>query len=77
MPEWTSRSDAELAAQIEAARERGRIAEASEPRARSARYNRRAKRIEVELTDGCMFAFPPRLLKGFGMLRRSSLRQWS
>jgi len=48
-------------AQIEAANERGRIARETEPRAASARYDRKAKRIVVELTSGATFAFPPRL----------------
>ncbi|CAN5795884.1 DUF2442 domain-containing protein [soil metagenome] len=64
MPEWISPSDPELDAQIEAARERGRIADASEPRATSARYNRRTKRIEVELKDGRMIAFPAENAQG-------------
>lgn len=54
----------ELRAEIEAARERGRIADETEPRAVSARYRRRTKRIEVELKDGCLFAFPAELGQG-------------
>jgi hypothetical protein len=48
-------------AEIEAANERGRIARETEPRALSARYDRRAKRIVVELASGATFAFPPAL----------------
>src|SRR3954454_2897026 len=51
-------------AQIDAALERGRQAGASEPRARAARYDRRRRRIVVELTNGCTFAFPPHLAQG-------------
>lgn len=51
-------------AEIDAALERGRAASASEPRAASARYDRRLSRIVVELTNGCTFAFPPRLAQG-------------
>lgn len=51
-------------AQIEAANERGRIAQASEPRAVSARYDAKAGRIVVELTSGATFAFPPALVQG-------------
>src|SRR3954468_13724113 len=51
-------------AQIHAAIERGRAARAAEPRAASARYDRAAGRIVVELTNGCTFAFPPRLAQG-------------
>jgi hypothetical protein len=35
-----------------------------EPRAASARYDSRLDRIVVELTNGCTFAFPPRLAQG-------------
>jgi Protein of unknown function (DUF2442) len=48
-------------AQIEAANERGRIARETEPRAVSARYDAKARRIVVELTNGATFAFPPEL----------------
>jgi hypothetical protein len=51
-------------AQIDAAAERGRIARRTEPRAASARYDRRLGRVIVELTNGCTFTFPPRLAQG-------------
>lgn len=51
-------------AQIGAALERGKDALASEPRAASARYDRKLDRIVVDLTSGCAFAFPPRLAQG-------------
>ena len=51
-------------AQIDAAAERGRIARLTEPRAANARYDRDADRVIVELTNGCVFAFPPRLAQG-------------
>jgi hypothetical protein len=51
-------------AQIEAANERGRIAQQTEPRAVSARYDAKADRIVVELTSGATFAFPPALAQG-------------
>ncbi len=47
--------------QIDAALERGRPERLHEPRAVSARYDRQLDRIVVELTNGCTFAFPPRL----------------
>jgi hypothetical protein len=50
--------------QIDAALERGREAASSEPRAASARYDRRLGRVVVDLTNGCIFAFPPRLAQG-------------
>jgi len=51
-------------AQIDAALERGRIARETEPRAATARYDRQLGRILVDLTNGCTFAFPPRLAQG-------------
>lgn len=51
-------------AQIDAANERGRIAQQSEPRAASARHDAKAQRIVVELTNGATFAFPPGLVQG-------------
>ena len=51
-------------AQINAALERGKVARAMEPRAANARYDRKRDRIVVELTNGCSFAFPPRLAQG-------------
>ena len=51
-------------AEIEAATERGRIAQQTEPRADTARYDRQNSRIIVDLTNGCTFAFPPRLAQG-------------
>jgi len=51
-------------AQIDAATERGRIARRNEPRAASARYDRRLGRVIVELTNGCTFTFPPHLGQG-------------
>lgn len=44
--------------------ERGRTAHENEPCAAAARYGRRAGRIVDDLTNGCAFAFPPRLAKG-------------
>jgi hypothetical protein len=51
-------------AQIAAAEERGRIAAMNEPRAASARYDRRRGRMVIALTNGCSFTFPPRLAQG-------------
>jgi hypothetical protein len=51
-------------AEINAAQERGRIAHQTEPRATSARYDRKTGRVIVDLTNGCTFAFPPRMAQG-------------
>lgn len=53
-------TDEEILAQIPAARQRARLADETEPRAKSARYDRRSRRIVIELTNGCLFAFPAR-----------------
>lgn len=49
---------------IEAAMKRGEKVVRNEPRARSARYDRRSGRIIVALTNGCTFAFPARDAEG-------------
>jgi hypothetical protein len=51
------------AAEIAAARERGRIYRETQPHAASARYDAKSDRIVVELTSGATFAFPPRLVQ--------------
>ena len=53
-------SDAEL----DAALTRGKVAQAAEPRASKARFDHRRGRVIVDLTNGCTFAFPPRLAQG-------------
>lgn len=50
--------------EIDAALECGRLARQAEPRAASARYDRESGSIIVELTNGCTFAFPPRIAQG-------------
>lgn len=51
-------------AQINAAMERGRLAQLNEPRAAAARYDRQHGRVVIELTNGCTFTFPPQLAQG-------------
>ena len=51
-------------AQIDGAVERGKRALATEPRAASVCYERQLDRIVVDLTNGCTFAFPPRVAQG-------------
>ncbi len=50
--------------QIRTANERGRIARETQPHASSARYDAKADRVIVELTNGTTFAFPPHLVEG-------------
>ncbi len=53
-------SDSEISAAID----RGHIAQQTEPRANAVRYDERSSRIIVDLTNGCTFAFPPRMAQG-------------
>ena len=50
-------------AAIDRALERGRVA-AAEPRAVSARYEAASRRVIIELSNGCTFAFPADLAQG-------------
>ena len=49
--------------QIATAEARGRALLESEPHATAARYDARADRVVVELSNGATFAFPPRLAR--------------
>ena len=49
---------------IDLALERGAEAAALEPRASAVRFDRKRDRVVVDLTNGCSFAFPPRLAQG-------------
>ena len=50
--------------EILAAEERSRIAEETEPRAKSAWYDEASGRIFIELKNECLFAFPARFGQG-------------
>lgn len=56
-----TRTEAEFLAEFEAAVEAERIADLTEPRARSVAYDRATGRIVVELKLGSAFAFPPEM----------------
>jgi hypothetical protein len=49
--------------QFKAAEARGRKVLDTEPRASSARYDRRSGRVVIELLNGCAYAFPARLVQ--------------
>lgn len=49
---------------IREANARGRLLRDTQPHARAARYDAKADRVIVELTNGATFAFPPRLVEG-------------
>jgi hypothetical protein len=62
-------------AEIDAALGRGEAARLHEPRAMAARYDRQLARVVVELTNGCTFAFPPRLAQGLENATEDQLAQ--
>jgi len=62
-------------AEINDALDRGKAARLHEPRAAAARYDRASERVVVELTNGCTFAFPPRLAQGLGNAAEDQLAQ--
>lgn len=61
--------------QIDAALDRGRTVRQQEPRAATAQYDRQLDRVVVELTNGCTFAFPPRLAQGLETATPDQLAQ--
>ena len=71
----TRLSDEEILAQVPQARRRARLDAEVEPRAKAARYDRRSGRIEVELTNGCSFAFPTDLAQGLRGASAADLAQ--
>jgi hypothetical protein len=60
-------------AQIDGAVERGKLALKTEPRAASVRYDRQLDRMVVDLTNGCTFAFPPRVAQGLELATADQL----
>lgn len=60
-------------AQMAAAEARGREQLESEPRALAARYDAKADRIVVELSNGATFTFPPQLGQGLEGARPDQL----
>jgi len=72
---WTPLGDEQLDREIEDARRQSRILDQREPRAVSARYNQRTRRIEVELADGCLFAFPAESAEGLQGATANQLKQ--
>jgi hypothetical protein len=57
-------SDVEFDAQMRQAEERSRRTRQEDPRAISARYERKTRRVVVDLSNGCAFAFPVDLAEG-------------
>jgi len=67
------RTKAEMDKEIDRALARGRRLARGEPRAASARYDRRTRRMVVELSNGCSFLFPPRALQGMARASEAAL----
>lgn len=53
-------------AEFEAAETRGQAMLESEPRAASARYDRKTNRVTVDLVNGCTYVFPAHLVQDLG-----------
>ncbi len=61
--------------QIDAALARGRAARVHEPRAATVRFDRATGRVVIELTNGCLFAFPAHLAQGLQTACEDQLAQ--
>lgn len=68
-------SDTEIAAQVRKASASERRAAQTEPRAKRAHYEAAARRIVVELTNGCVFSFPTKLVQGLRGAPAQKLRR--
>ena len=60
---------------MEAAEGRGRHSLDTEPRAKAVRYDRSSRRIVVDLTNGCTFAFPAAHAEGLETASDDDLAQ--
>jgi hypothetical protein len=65
----------DLSVMIADAERRGARSLRTEPRARAVRYDRRAGRVHVDLTNGCSFAFPARSAQGLERASDADLAQ--
>lgn len=66
-------TEEDFLAQVEAAREADRMADLTEPRAKSVRYNPETGRIDVELKLGQAFSFPPSMFPHLAALTPEQL----
>lgn len=73
MPSGWSKAGMDKDKEIDRTLVRGRRLTRGEPRAASARYDRRTRRMVVELTNGCSFVFPPRALQGMARANDAAL----
>src|SRR6266852_2157443 len=65
----------DLAVMVADAKRRGKRSLRTEPRARAVRYNRKTGRVQVDLTNGCSFVFPPRKAQGLERASDQELAQ--
>jgi hypothetical protein len=65
----------DVSTMVAEAERRGTRSLNTEPRARTARYDRRTRRILVDLTNGCSFAFPARQAQGLEWASDAELAQ--
>jgi hypothetical protein len=65
----------DVSTMVAEAERRGTRSLNTEPRARRARYDRRTRRILVDLTNGCSFAFPARQAQGLEWASDAELAQ--
>jgi Protein of unknown function (DUF3532). len=68
-------TDAQILAQIPAARKRERIARRTEPRATTAWYDRRSVLVTLVLTNHVVFSFPPQLIPAISDASPSELAE--
>lgn len=68
-------TDAEILAQIPPARDREKRERRQGLRALSVRYDSSARRVELELSNGTLFAFPVQLIQALERLSTSELRR--
>ena len=61
--------------EIVAANARGRIYFETQPIAKSARFDTASDRVVVDLTNGCTFIFPPRLVQGLEQASNDEISQ--
>ena len=68
-------SDAEFERQYAEATRRGERRLQSDPRARAVRYNRRTRKVVIDLDNGCTLLVPPELAEGLRGVSSSALAQ--
>ncbi|MBW4492984.1 MAG: DUF2442 domain-containing protein [Oscillatoria princeps RMCB-10] len=64
-----------LKAEIAQARAAAQIADATEPRAQSAYYDKKSSHIVIELRNGASFLFPPELVQGLALAAPDELAE--